>query len=490
MNPVRAPHLVVRADAVEGFGAGHVARQLALIEAWTDRGGSTTVASDHLPEFWRTRFLAEGTAVVSPDAWLRGAPTRVTGSGDWAAVDGYGHGADERSAWRARLGRLLVVDDHALSPISPADVVVDQNLGASSLDYADTRYGSPTTLLGPRYALLRREFRSIAATNEGGDPSAAGEVKRVALGWGGAPTPAVRERFREVGAALQADGFEVVALDGVDVDAVLDTVDLVVSAAGTITWEICAKGLPAVLVPVADNQIPVATRMVEAGAAVMVGGAELDPSVDAIVTAVRSLADPSATAQRRGLARVARSMVDGLGAVRVVTVMRAVGIELRPVTEQDAHVLWEWANDEDVRRNAFSTAAIGWDEHVAWLTARLADDRASLYIASDDEGPVGHVRFADPPEGDIGVEVSVALAPARRGEHLGAPLIEAGVRRAFVDPAVTSVLARVKPENVGSQRAFIAADFDPDGAGTGDGHEWLRYTRTRHGVASRSPADG
>ena len=44
-----APHLVARADAVPGLGAGHVARQLALSQAWRDRGGSVTLVADDLP---------------------------------------------------------------------------------------------------------------------------------------------------------------------------------------------------------------------------------------------------------------------------------------------------------------------------------------------------------------------------------------------------------------------------------------------------------
>ncbi len=57
---------------------------------------------------------------------------------------------------RALAERVLVIDDHGSAGEYDADLVVDQNVGATRADYPpDTRL-----LAGPRYALATREFRS------------------------------------------------------------------------------------------------------------------------------------------------------------------------------------------------------------------------------------------------------------------------------------------------------------------------------------------
>ena len=56
-------------------------------------------------------------------------------------------------------------------------------------------------------------------------------------------------------------------------------------------------------------------------------------------------------------------------------------LHIRKVTEADAELLFSWANDIDVRRNAFTQREIVWDEHVQWLKKKLADENCLMYIA-------------------------------------------------------------------------------------------------------------
>ena len=94
-----------------------------------------------------------------------------------------------------------------------------------------------------------------------------------------------------------------------DLPLALAAADAVISRAGGSVAEILVKGIPALLVPypyaTGDHQTKNAKMLVEAGAALMVPDAELDP--DSLTEAVRVLLDPEVNRRMREAAlRLAR----------------------------------------------------------------------------------------------------------------------------------------------------------------------------------------
>lgn len=122
-------------------------------------------------------------------------------------------------------------------------------------------------------------------------------------------------------------------------------------------------------------------------------------------------------------------------------------MEIREATAADAELLYEWANDPDTRRWSFSTVPIPWDGHVEWLSRVLADPHRTLYIGENEAGPVGTVRFDWDGEG---AEVSITVAPERRGQGLSRPLLAVAMGNYPHRP----VIAHVKPDNAASVRLF------------------------------------
>jgi len=425
--------LTIRADGGPGIGVGHLARGLALAEAWVDRGGAATLVTDSPPGHWAERFRAEGVDVRPPGAEPPAA--------DWVAVDGY-HLAGARP-----LGdRLLVVDDHGhageagvagVAGEPRADLVVDQNLGATAAPYP----GARELLLGPRYALLRREFGRHAPPPGGSQPERA---RRLLVAMGGAPAAEFRALLDATLADPRLAGLAVIRLEGVtDVADAMAGADVALSASGTTCWELCCMGVPAVLAPVAPNQVPLATALAAEGVAVAAG-----PRDDLAALVAGLAADPD---RRRAMVARGRALVDGRGARRTATRMLSHLVDLRPATARDADRLWKWANDPVTRAASFTTDPIPWETHVAWLARRLADPDSHIFMSER-----GVVRF----EGGV---ISVAVAPEARRQGLGAALIDAGVRRLFATTGTATVVARIKPDNVASRVVFEDADFSPAG---------------------------
>jgi spore coat polysaccharide biosynthesis predicted glycosyltransferase SpsG len=178
---------------------------------------------------------------------------------------------------------------------------------------------------------------------------------------------------------------------------------------------------------------------------------------------------------RGDLAMAGRHLVDGLGAWRVVRtwemalragVSRAReptsgngtshGLVARPATLKDSRLLWLWRNDPLTRAGSRSTAEVPWDEHLRWLAASLAERDRRLYLVSDAVGAVGTVRWdrvrtpeplGSPAGGeDHEWEVSVTVAPQRRGQSLARPLLRAGERALSEETsAPPTASARVSP---------------------------------------------
>ena len=186
---------------------------------------------------------------------------------------------------------------------------------------------------------------------------------------------------------------------------------------------------------------------------------------------------------RAGLALAGRRVVDGLGAWRVVrTWEQAVRLgpaarpqsakqessepmTTRPAGAHDARLLWEWRNDPDARAVSRNADVVPWAEHRAWFESSLTREDRVLLLAQDALGPVGTVRWDLESEGEW--EVSITVAPDRRGQALARPLLLAG-ELALLETArssgtdVTAYLAVVHVDNAASVRLFETLAYVPD----------------------------
>jgi len=250
--------------------------------------------------------------------------------------------------------------------------------------------------------------------------------------------------------------------------------DLAISAAGGTCWELAAMGVPMILVPIADNQIPVADVLERKRAAVNLGPA-WKLSAERIAEAMSTLRID--TERRKGLLENARGLVDGKGAHRVVTAMMDKQLTIRSANASDMQLLWEWANEPAVRAVSFSRDPIPWDVHQQWMERRLADPDTRLYVGIDSADlPVGQVRFD---LHDNEAILSVTLDPTFRGRGYSPILVSQSCRKLFRETPTVLVEAFVKPDNVPSLRAFMRAGFTETGQTLQKGQPAVRFIARR-----------
>jgi UDP-2,4-diacetamido-2,4,6-trideoxy-beta-L-altropyranose hydrolase len=473
--------LIVRADATVAMGTGHVMRCLALAQAWQDDGGRCIFAMAESTPSMQERVHSEGfdlaSVAASPGTKEDASELvklAVASCATWVVVDGYQFGDEYQRTLKAAGLKLLFVDDSGHAGSYVADLVLDQNAHARESFY-QRREPYTRLLLGTRYAMLRREFRSW----RDGKRQIEHTGRKVLVTMGGSDPGNVTLRMIQALRLVNTKGLEgtivpggsnphvktlaepLAGLDSIrlqknvtNMGEIMAWADVAISAAGTVCWEMCLLGLPAILIDLAENQRPIARALDEKGIAIHLGRAEdvLPEDIAAKLEWLLRSPDVRGTMSQRG-----RSLVDGRGAERVVSGMRTFGWRLRRAQPEDCGLLYEWANDPDVRKASFSSDSITREGHSNWLDSKLADPNAILYLAIDvNHAPVGYARYKI--EGTRAL-ISIGLIAGFRGRGYGSTLLGMAVEELFRSTTARSIDAYVKPTNEASLRMFARAGF-------------------------------
>lgn len=328
-------------------------RMLALAQAWFDAhpvGHARVVfAANSIPAALVDRIGEEGI-----HAWkLEATPGSVDDARellkllraersrpDWIVADGYFFSLEFQQTLKADGLALMVMDDNGECGRYDCSMILNQNIMANREMYAH-RNQDAAMLLGTRFALLRREFRRF-------EPfpvrSCAATARNIIITLGGSDTCSMVQSILDgldhldghfnvrcimgamsVGSStLNAIGSQSrhsveVFANVRDMTPHMKWADLSINAAGSTTWEMCAMGVPMVLLVMAENQREIAVQLNRMGCVVN-AGTWCDEAVKNIVSAVLSLmADPVA---RTAMASRARTLVDGRGALRVINEMK------------------------------------------------------------------------------------------------------------------------------------------------------------------------
>lgn len=131
---------------------------------------------------------------------------------------------------------------------------------------------------------------------------------------------------------------------------------------------------------------------------------------------------------------------------------------LRIGEEDDIDLLFEWANDPDVRKNAFHTEAIPYETHQKWFKNLMQDDTQVQYIFMVDEKPAGQIRLSLSDEEAV---IDYSIAPDMRGRGYGKVMLELvreEVGRTY--PFVRTLIGKVKKGNLASANCFAACGYE------------------------------
>jgi UDP-2,4-diacetamido-2,4,6-trideoxy-beta-L-altropyranose hydrolase len=490
--------IVIRCDASVQIGSGHVMRCLTLANALREKGADITfVCRKHpgdlfdLIESSNHRLVRLSPpvedvggdlahahwlgATQKEDARQTAEALKAIGHLDWLIIDHYALDVKWETAMCRYAKRIMVIDDLA-DRKHDCDVLLDQNLHQDMQErYDDLVPPSCTKLLGPKYALLRSEFKEARKNLRTRD----GSVKRIFVFFGGSdPTNETGKTLR----AIQQLGSADIAIDVVvgatnphqediaklcrqlpeaklyrqvnNIAELMAKTDLAIGAGGGAMWERCCLGLPAIVMSVANNQQSGCDAVARSGGILYLGEAK-SVGIDLLKGALRVAL--SSSYLLASMSEVGASLVDGQGSNRVAKRLMASSIMLRQADLADCESIFNWRNAEETRQFSSGTNLITLDEHVAWFRKALENPERLILIGESNGEAVGVLRFDRDEKCAV---ISVYLVPGNYGKGIGVQLIEQGV--SWVEhnwPKVASIEATIMAENSPSISVFSEAGF-------------------------------
>lgn len=337
--------VAIRADAGPSVGAGHFARTAAVADLLLAKGDTDVVlltnpdgaalVTGYFPADIKIVSLTSDEA--DPEEAMR-ALSELAWTPDVIILDQYGSVPEWEILTTSTGTPLLVFDDFDIA--TRADIIVRPHGGAKT--------GQETIVLrGPAYLPLSRHITDLAKTRSQGSQARL----RLNICFGGSDPTGETAKAMQAVAGLKELDVDVIIGPGARVNpSLIETAeqmphvtvhrapnqkqlaelmfkaDLALGAGGVMLWERLCLGVPSLVISVAQNQRAQIDTMVEAGAIQFLGDHEQVNS-ERIAQAVTALAADDAG--RKTIAEIGHNLVDGRGALRLVSWIQALALDVR-----------------------------------------------------------------------------------------------------------------------------------------------------------------
>ncbi|CDX03135.1 Pseudaminic acid biosynthesis-associated protein PseG [Desulfitobacterium hafniense] len=351
-------NVVIRADSSNIIGTGHVMRCLALAkeleEANTNINFICRESQGNLSKWIKKNGFGVFGIPVSNDERMNlvfeqdfdscetiSIIKKMEKTIDWLIVDHYDIDIGWERILRPYAKNIMVIDDLA-NRVHDCAVILDQNLFFNMSERYDALVSNDCVrLLGPQYALLRKEFRSSRLRHPRRLASRSGQIM-ISFGGSDPGNDTLKVLEAVEGLALQNVAIKVVIgganpnkaeimkkcaeMDYVkyyfqvdDMSELMEESDLFIGGGGSTVWERCCIGLPGIVIPIAYNQVNPMKELAKAGIIHLYEGEKsVRGYMDEIEFAMSNLT------YLNDLAIKGMKIYDGAGTIRVSKCMRRI----------------------------------------------------------------------------------------------------------------------------------------------------------------------
>jgi UDP-2,4-diacetamido-2,4,6-trideoxy-beta-L-altropyranose hydrolase len=455
-----------RADGDSRMGLGHLFRSSALAEMLTSDYECILVTKcrieeviNELKKSFDDLILLEGMQVEKEVSFLQ----KLNVDQSLIVLDGYHFDSKYQELLVEKSFDIFCIDDiHAYQFYSK--VIINHAGGLSFKDYKAT----PSTqfYLGPQYALLKKPFleaarkRRVYVTDNncmicfgGSDPGnkTLEVVEKIKLTHGSFDHLHIitgsgylhKEALEKIIRNDQKMTWHQ-SLSATEMIQVMQQCSYAICSPSTIVYEYLSVGGIVFLEQIADNQKDVIQYLTEERIAFRLEDIEKLSEIE-----IKYAFEKSA------------QYFDGCSGERLKKVFRqhfdAKDLKVRRVESGDEQVIFEWANDLEVRRQSYNQQVIQWSSHQDWFQKKLIDKKSYYYIFEMNSKPVAQIRFQV--SGDEAI-LGYLAGNSIRSKGLGTSILAKGIEALIKEsPKPLKIVGYVKKSNIASQRSFEKLSF-------------------------------
>ena len=326
--------ILVRADANEIIGTGHLMRCLSIARAFADKGEDVRfITADHKGDslihsrgFESLCLESEYNAMDSEDI----VPVIEEYKPELLIVDSYF--VTKKYFDRVNsLCKVAYIDD-VNEAVWNVDFLIDYNIFGTVIDYSGYEDTKTSLLLGPKFAPLRSEFINVSKhiikpvadvmiSAGGSDPEEITEkiMEGICPSWSNIcfhfVVGALNPRLEKIKALLAPN--MVLHINEQNMSGLMQKCDIAISAAGSTLYELCACGTPTITYTLADNQLLAAEEFERQE--LMINAGDCRNNAEFIENLNQKLDYYAGNIEKRKIvSEKMQLLVDGFGAERIV----------------------------------------------------------------------------------------------------------------------------------------------------------------------------
>ena len=274
-------NLFIRVDSSPEIGIGHMMRCLTLAQELKNNFDKIIfLTQKDSGNFIGTIMKNEFEVIFIPTTnndpnIIKNLITAYSENKNFLLIDHYDIDTDFESSLKNIFERIFVIDDLA-NRKHDCDLLIDQNYYRDlNQRYEKLIQNGTIALLGPKYAIIRPEFRTInkKAIKKNS------QIKKILVSFGGSDPTNECKKVLDALCSIENSKFEIVVVAGIynhkfeqlkklyekysnikiyshvnDLSRLMLNSDLFIGAGGTTTWERFYMGLPSTVTIISDDQ--------------------------------------------------------------------------------------------------------------------------------------------------------------------------------------------------------------------------------------------
>lgn len=316
--------ILILTECGENVGQGHLARCVALYQAFEERGATPALVINGD----NTGLYLLGGVNYQIFNWLKEKHKlfEITDSFDGVIIDSYlAPKFLYNKVSQAIDGKIIMIDD--LNRLEyPKGIVVNPSIYGNTLSYPE--HDEIIYLLGKDYIILRRDFWKVPKRHT------RKRARNILVTFGGGEHNNYKQRLLEyLSANFSAFTYHIVGFDSrlksrfnlnimgynnlsaLGMRELMLKCDFCISAGGQTLYELIRTGTPVIAFSLAENQLLGLDFFSRKGAIINIGGFDKNGFLNKLASSIKKL---MLYEERVKMVKNSRVLIDGQGAVRVV----------------------------------------------------------------------------------------------------------------------------------------------------------------------------